>query len=141
VLIDRNVLVGRTVHIVPAEGGQWHVADLQGNVSTFSSRTAAVEQAKRIAAASQPSQVVLLDTVGDLVPVARYQLPQYPLPHFEEDGGISPFEAAVKALVIGGFIAAGAKVLGDLVKKFDDENTETSKSENSKRRKSRTRFA
>ena len=134
-----GVLIGSTVHVVPVEGGLWQVVDPRRHVFTFPSRAAAVEQAKAVAAASQPSQVVLFDELGRLVPIAHYQLPQYPAPHFENQAPGSLFEAAAKALVIGGLIAAGVAVLGDLVERVDRElQEETAKSKGSKRRKRRS---
>lgn len=93
------------------------------------SKTAALEFAKSVAVANQPSQVVLLDEFGRLVPIAHYQLPQYPAPQFGNQATSSVFEGAVKALLIGGLMAAGIAVLGDVVQKVDrDLEKETSKS-------------
>jgi hypothetical protein len=132
------VLIGSTVHVVPIEGGLWQVVDPRRQVFTFPSKAAAVQQAKAVAAARQPSQVVLFDELGHLVPIAHYQLPQYPTPHDNQAAG-SVFEAAVKALVIGGLLAAGVAVLGELVDKVDRElEKETSRSKGSTRRKRRS---
>jgi hypothetical protein len=133
------VLIGNTVHVVPVEGGLWQVVDPRRHIFTFTSRAAAVEQAKTVAAASQPSQVVLFDEFGRLEPIAHYRLPQYPVPSFENQPGGSLFEAAAKALVIGGLMAAGVAVLGDLVERVDQElQKENAKSKGSKRRKRRS---
>lgn len=135
VLVHKSVLEGRTVHIVPGERGTWHVSDLQGNVFDYPSKTAAIEHAKRIAMAGQPAQVVLVNQFGHLEPVARFQLPDYPRP--EHGVGGSVFEAAIKSLIIGGFIAAGAAVLGDLIDSVDQELQETGTSKGSRRRNRR----
>jgi len=138
VLVDKNVLLGRTVHIVPKEGGGWQVVDLLGRVSNFPARMLAEDQAKRTAAASAPSQVVLFDQLGHVVPIAHYQLPAY-LPPPSAENGSSLFEAAVKSLVIAGLIAAGAKVLGDLVKTVNTElEKETAKATRSRKRTRRS---
>lgn len=102
----------------------------------------AEDQAKRMAAASPPSQVVRFDRLGQVTPIAHYQLPEY-LPETPAQGnGSSLFEAAVKALVIGGLMAAGASVLGDLVNRVNsDLDKETVKSRNARRRKRGTRVA
>jgi len=124
-LIDRRALIGNTVHVMPLEGGHWGVVDPRRHLFTMPSREAAVKRAKSVAEAIQPSQVVLLDQFGRLIPIARYQLPEYPPPQ----AGGSVFEAAVKSLLIGGLIAAGVAVLGDVVEKVDKElERETSKS-------------
>jgi len=48
--------------------------------------------------------------------VAHYQLPEYQYPQATAQGGNgSLFDATVKALVIGGLVAAGVAVLGELV--------------------------
>jgi hypothetical protein len=120
-LYNGDVLVGSTVHVVPVEGGLWQVVDPRHHVFTFPSKAAAVERAKAVAADSQPSQVVLFDELGRLVPIAHYQLPQYRPPQFENQQSGSLFEAAVKALVIGGLVAAGVAVLGEVVDKVDRE--------------------
>jgi hypothetical protein len=132
------VLVGNTVHVVPVEGGLWQVVDPWRRVFTYPSKTSAIEQAKAVAAASQPSQVVLFDELGRLVPIAHYQLPEYPPPQLENQTHGSLFEAAVKAFVIGGLVAAGVAVLGDVVDKVDRElEKETSKSKRPRGRKKR----
>jgi hypothetical protein len=104
----------------------------------LSSKAAAVEQAKLVAAARQPSQVVLFDKLGRLVPIARYQLPEYRPPQVDDQTHGALIEAAVKSFVIGGLVAAGVAVLGDLVDKVDRElEKETSKSKSPRRRKRR----
>jgi hypothetical protein len=48
--------------------------------------------------------------------VAHYQLPEYHSAQAAAPGDNAPlFDAAVKALVVGGLVAAGVAVLGDLV--------------------------
>ena len=133
-LIDRHAITGSTVHVVPVEGGSWGVVDARRHLFTMPSKAAAVEHAKSVAAASQPSQVVLLDERGRLIPIAHYQLPRYPAPQFGTRGDGSVFEAAVKALLIGGLISAGIAVLGDVVEKVDRE-LEKGTSKSKKRRK------
>jgi hypothetical protein len=135
VLVDKGALIGSTVHVVPVEGGLWAVVDPRRHLLTMPSKEAAVEHAKSVAAANQPSQVVLLDEFGRLIPIAHYQLPQYPPPLDNKDGG-SVFEAAVKALLIGGLMAAGIAVLGDVVENVDRElERETSKSGRGRKRR------
>jgi hypothetical protein len=139
VLVHKNVLGGRTVHIVPKEGGGWQVVDLLGRVSNFPSRMLAEGQAKRTAAATPPSQVVLFDQLGQVVPIAHYQLPAYLPPSSGRESGGSLFEAAVKSLVIAGLVAAGAKVLGDLVERVNtDLEKETAKATRSQKRTRRS---
>jgi len=135
VLISKGAITGSTVHVVPVEGGYWGVVDPQRHFLTLPSKTAAVVHAKSLAAANQPSQVVLLDEFGRLIPIAHYQLPQYPAPRFGNGGEGSVFEAAVKALLIGGLLAAGVAVLGDVVEKVDRELEKGTKPK--KRRKQR----
>ena len=79
-LVNKGAIIGSTVHVVPVEGGYWGVVDPRRHLSTL--KAAAVEHAKSVAAANQPSQVVLLDEFGRLIPIAHYQLPQYPAPQF-----------------------------------------------------------
>jgi len=136
VLINKSALTGSTVHVVPVEGGYWGVVDPQRHLFTAPSKAAAVEHAKSMAAAHQPSQVVLLDELGRLIPIAHYQLPQYAPPQFGNAGEGSVFEAAVKALLIGGLLAAGVAVLGDVVEKVDRE-LEKGTSKSKKRRRQR----
>jgi hypothetical protein len=132
------VLVGNTVHVVPVEGGLWQVVDPWRRVSSFPSKAAAVEQAKVVAAARQPSQVVLFDKLGRLVPIAHHQLPEYRPPQFDDQTRGALIEAAVKAFVIEGLVAAGVAVLGDVVDKVDRElEKETSKSKTPRGRKRR----
>ena len=135
-LISKGAITGSTVHVVPVEGGSWGVVDPRRHLFTMPSKAAAVEYAKSVAAANQPSQVVLLDEFGRLIPIAHYQLPQYPAPQFDNQGEGSVFEAAVKALLIGGLMAAGIAVLGDVVEKVDRE-LEKGTSKSKKRRKQR----
>ena len=135
-LINEGAITGSTVHVVPVEGGNWGVVDPQRRLFTAPSKAAAVEHAKSVAAANQPSQVVLLDEFGRLIPIAHYQLPRYPTPHFGNGGEGSVFEAAVKALLIGGLLAAGVAVLGEVVEKVDRE-LEKGTSKPKKRRRQR----
>lgn len=135
-LIDKSALTGSTIHVVPVEGGYWGVVDPQRHLFTTHSKAAAVEQAKSMAAANQPSQVVLIDEAGRLIPIAHYQLPQYPAPQFGNGGEASVFEAAVKALLIGGLLAAGVAVLGEVVEKVDRElESGTSKAKRPRRQR------
>ena len=85
----------------------------------FSTKAAALEYAKHVAVANQPSQVVVFDAFGRMKPIAHYELPTYPAPQAQSPGGASMFEATVKALLIGGFAAAGIAVLGDLVDRVE----------------------
>ena len=103
------------MHVVPGDNGLWNVIDLQRQCCTFPTRVQALEYARQVAAANQPSQVVLFDSLGNMQPIAHYQLPEYQLPHGQNQANHSVFEAAVKALLIGGFLAAGISVLGTLV--------------------------
>ena len=135
-LINKGAITGSTVHVVPVEGGYWGVVDPQRHLFTASSKAAAVEHAKLVAAANQPSQVVLLDEFGRLIPIAHYQLPRYRTPQFGNGGEGSVFEATVKALLIGGLLAAGVAVLGEVVEKVDRE-LEKGTSKPKKRRKQR----
>jgi len=130
---NRGMLInkgGSTVHVVPVEGGSWGVVDPRRRLlRTTPLKAAALDFAKSVAAANQPSQVVLLDEFGRLVPIAHYQLPQYPPPQFGDQVRGSVFEGAVKALLIGGLMAAGIAVLGDVVERVDrDLKKEASKS-------------
>ncbi|SPE32982.1 hypothetical protein SBA6_230031 [Candidatus Sulfopaludibacter sp. SbA6] len=110
------VYTGRTVHVVPAEDGGWTVVDLQRRGWSFRSKADALDYARRIAFANQPSQVVLFTATGGMETVAHYQLPEYQYPQATAQGGNgSLFDATVKALVIGGLVAAGVAVLGELV--------------------------
>ena len=64
---------------------------------------------------------------------AWYQMPQY---QGAPGSGDALIEAAVKALVIGGLIAAGAAVLGELIDAIGrDLAKETRKVRNSSKRK------
>ena len=112
---------GRTVHVVPGEQGAWNVVDLHRRGRSFPAKAAALEYAKQVAVTNQPSQVVLFDAFGQMQPVAHYQLPTYPVPQMHGPGEDSAFEATVKALLIGGFVAAGIAVLGDLVERVERE--------------------
>ncbi len=124
---------GRTVHIVPSFDGNWQVVDLNRHVATLPNKTSAVEQAKAVAASHQPSQVVLFDKDGRLVPIAHYQMPQY---QGAPGSGDALIEAAVKALVVSGLIAAGAVVLGELIEAIGrDLARETKKTRSSSKRK------
>jgi hypothetical protein len=78
----------------------------------------------------------LFDKTGRLVPIAHYQLPQYAA---GADKGDSLIEAAVKALVISGLVAAGAAVLSDLIDAVErDLKTETGRTRSSARRRRRS---
>jgi hypothetical protein len=112
---------GRTVHVVPGEQGTWNVVDLHRCGWSFHTKAAALDYAKQIATANQPSQVVLFDAFGRMEPIAHYQLPTYQPPQAQNQSGTSVFEAAVKALVFGGFAAAGIAVLGDLADRVERE--------------------
>lgn len=136
------VYTGRTVHVVPGENGLWNVIDLQRRGWSFPTKAAALEYARQVAAANQPSQVVLFDAFGNVQPIAHYQLPDYQLPQGQNQGGASLFEAAVKALLIGGFAAAGIAVLGDLVDRVQrDAEKESAKSRRRGESKRRSRKA
>src|ERR1039457_4966894 len=115
------IYTGHTVHIVPGEDGAWTVVNLQRRGTTFPSRAAALDYAKRLAAANAPCQVVMFDAFGGTQTVARYQLPQYQIPQPNDQDGSSLFDATVKALVIGGLVTAGIAVLGDLVDRVEDD--------------------
>ena len=121
--------------MVPIEGGGWQVVDPRRNSQIFSSRKAAVESAKAVASANQPSQVVLFDPLGRIVPIAQYQLPRYSGSRHDAGDSPSPFEAAVKAMVIGELVDAGVPVLSELVTSVNKElQTAAMKSKSSKRR-------
>jgi hypothetical protein len=123
------ISTGRTVHVVPGERGTWNVVDFDRHGSSFPTKAAALNRAKSIAAANQPSQVVLFDAFGHMEPIAHYQLPVYPLPEFSGQNGASLFEATMKALLIGGFAAAGIAVLGELVDRVErDARKQSAKS-------------
>jgi len=129
--------MGRTVHVVPSVDGTWQVVDLNRHVLTFPNRTSALERAKGVAESNQPSQVVLFDEHGRLVPIAHYQLPEY---RWDRGGdGSALIEAAVKALVIGGLLAAGAMVVQELIDAVDrDLKKETGRARTSARRERRS---
>ena len=93
-----------------------------------------MEGAKAVAESNQPSQVVLFDERGQPVPLAHYQLPRY---RWDTDsGGSALVEAAVKAMVIGSLVAAGATVVQELLDSIDrDLKKETGKAKTSGRRK------
>jgi hypothetical protein len=137
------VYSGSTVHVVPTEQGGWAVVDLQRHWRNFPSKASALEYAKRVAAANQPSQVVLFTATGCTETVARYQLPQYQIPEATAQGDNgSLFDTAVKALVVGGLVTAGVAVLHDLVDTLErDLKRETARSEVSQRRKRRPQVA
>lgn len=131
---------GRTVHVVPGEDGAWNVVDLRRHGSTFPSQDQALRYARRIAKDNQPSQVVMFDAFGRVQPVAHYQLPSYELPQAQNHGESQPFEAALKALLIAGFAAAGITVLGELVDRVESEaKQESAKSHRRTTSKSRNR--
>jgi hypothetical protein len=133
---------GRTVHIVPNEQGGWTVVDLHRRGWSFPSKAAALEYAKCIAAANQPSQVVLFSATGSTETVAHYQLPQYQTPQATGESDNSLFDTAVKALVITGLVAAGVAVLHDLVEAVErDLKMESARSKSSQKRKSRLQEA
>ena len=112
---------GRTVHIVPGEGGAWNVVDLRRHGSSFPSQDQALRYARRVAAENQPSQVVMFDALGRVQPVAHYQLPSYDLLPTQNRGESSVFEATLKSSLIAGFAAAGIAVLGELVDRVERE--------------------
>jgi Uncharacterized protein conserved in bacteria (DUF2188) len=121
------------VHVVPGEHRTWNVVDLDRRGFSFPTKSAALEFAKNIAVANQPSQVVLFDAFGRVEPVAHYHLPVYQVPHHDSaQNGATLFEATMKALLIGGFAAAGIAVLGDLVDRVERE----ARKESAKSRKS-----
>jgi len=105
--------IGRTVHIVPTEHG------VDAAVGTFHRKAAVFAYAKCNAAGNQPSQVVLFTAAAGVETVAQYQLPQYQIPQATA-GAIrtSLFDTTVKALVIGGLVAAGVTALHDLVREL-----------------------
>jgi hypothetical protein len=102
-----------------------------------------LEYAKCIAAANQPSQVVLFSPTGNTETVAHYQLPQYQIPQAGGEGeNASLFDTAVKALVITGLVAAGVAVLHDLVETVErDLKRESARSKSSQKRKRRLQEA
>lgn len=131
------VYTGRTVHVVPAADGGWAVVDLQRRAWPFRSKSDALDYARRVASAHQPSQVVLFTARGGMETVAHYQLPEYHGAHATAPGDNAPlFDAAVKALVIGGIVAAGVAVLGDLVDSVQrDLKKESGRTREGRRRK------
>ena len=137
------VHTGRTIHVVPTEQGAWTVVDLNRHGWSFPSKAAALANAKSIAAANQPSQVVLFSTTGNTETVAHYQLPQYQIPQATGQGdNTSLFDTAVKALVITGLVAAGVAVLHDLVEAVErDLKKESARSKSSQKRKRRLQVA
>jgi Uncharacterized protein conserved in bacteria (DUF2188) len=137
------VYTGHTVHVVPAENGGWTVVDLQRRGHGFQSNAAAVEHAKRIAIANQPSQVVLFTPTGRTETIAHYQLPEYQHPQPAGQGDNSSlFDATVKALVLGGLVTAGVAVLSDLVERVErDLKKESGRFKASHRRKRRPQLA
>jgi hypothetical protein len=130
------VLVGATIHVVPGQEGVWHVVDPRKRSFSFPNQRAALEYAKQLAAQHPPSQVVLFNTSGQMIPVARFELPDYKvLP--EQGNGTTLIEAAIKALVIGGLVAAGVSVLSELVDNVNRElKNESSGSKSGRRRAS-----
>jgi len=137
------VSTGHTVHVVPTENGGWTVVDLQRQGWFFRSKTAALEYAKNIASANQPCQVVLFSATGTTETIAHYQLPRYqdPQPASEGDNA-SLFDTAVKAMVIGGMVAAGVAVLHDLVETVQsDLKRESTRSKSDGRRRRRLQEA
>jgi hypothetical protein len=137
------VYTGQTVHVVPSEDGGWTVVDLQRRGWNFRSKADALDYARRIACANQPSQVVLFTAAGGTETVAHYQLPEYQNPQATaQSGNGALFDAAVKALVIGGMVAAGVAVLGELVDTVDrDLKKESDRSRARQRRKRQTQAA
>ena len=129
---NESVLTGQTVHVVPSLEGNWQVIDLNRRVLTFPNRASAVERAKNVAESNQPSQVVLFDEHGQLVTIARHQHPRWDT----GGSGNALIEAAVKALVIGELVAAGAMLGPKLVDAVNsDLRKETGKARTSGRRK------
>jgi hypothetical protein len=120
----------------------WNVIDLQRQCFAFRTRAEALEYARQIAVANQPSQVVIFDAFGNMQPVAHYQLPEYQLPNGGDQSGNSVFETAVKALLIGGFVAAGISVLGTLVDQVQrDAKKESARARSRKKNTNRSRKA
>jgi hypothetical protein len=126
------VQVGATIHVVPGQEGGWYVVDPRKRSFPFPNQTAAVEHAKRMGAKHPPSQVVLFKATGQMIPIARYQLPDYRVLS-ERGGSASLIEAAVKAQVIGGLVTAGVAVLQDLVENVERELAKKSKSSRRRR--------
>jgi hypothetical protein len=125
------IYTGSTVHIVPGELGR-----------AFPTKAAALDFGKRLAAANPPSQVVLFDAFGRTETVAHYQLPQYRMPEESDQSSASLFEAVVKALVVGGMVAAGIGVLGELADRVDrDLKKELARSGSGQKRVHRRRAA
>ncbi len=130
------------MHVVPGEQGKWNVVDLQRHAWSFPSKATALDYARRVGADNQPSQVVLIDAFGRVEPIAHYQLPTYQLPQVQNQSGASLFEATVKALLIGGFVAAGIAVLGDLVERVErDVKKQSAKSRRTTKSTRRSRKA
>ena len=132
--MNKGAITGSTVHVVPVEGGV--LGSCRPAAPCVHRPFQSGGGRAREIAANQPSQVVLLDEFGRLIPIAHYQLPRYPTPQFGNGGEGSVFEAAVKALLIGGLLAAGVAVLGDVVEKVHRE-LEKGTSKPKKRRKQR----
>jgi hypothetical protein len=137
------VYTGNTVHVVPTEKGGWTVVDLHRRGWPFPSKAAALEYAKNIAFANQPSQVVLFSATGATETIANYQLPRYQIPQPASEGDSSSlFDTAVKALVIGGIVATGVAVLHGLVDTVKrDLKRELTRSKSGQRRKRRPQAA
>jgi len=86
--------------------------------------------------------VVLFDPLGRMETVAHYQLPHYQIPQASGPGNNSLFDATVKALVIGGLVAAGIGVLNELVNRVEhDLKNESARSKPYRKRKSTLRVA
>jgi hypothetical protein len=82
---------------------------------------------------SKPDGGVLFNAWAQMIPIARHQMPDYRvLP--DRENGAPLIEAAIKALVIGGLVAAGVSVLQDLVESVDRELNNKSTGSRSNRR-------
>lgn len=126
------------MHVVPGEDGAWNVVDMRRHGSSFPSQGQALRYSRQVARDNQPSQVVMFDAFGRVQPVAHYRLPSYAAPQAQKHGEPSPFEAALKALLIASFAAAGIAVLGELVDRVEREaKQESAKPRRRKKSKSR----
>jgi hypothetical protein len=54
--INKGVITGSTVHVMPVEGGYWRIVDPRRHLFTMPSKAAAAEHAKAVAAENQPSR-------------------------------------------------------------------------------------
>jgi hypothetical protein len=77
-----GVLIGSTVHLVPVEGGPWQVVDPGRHMSSlFRPGRRLSNRRRQLPPRASPARI-LFEEFGRLVPIAHYQLPQYPAPHF-----------------------------------------------------------